>query len=115
MKFKLSPKQIEELLQVLRERFEKNMHRHGGVEWSKIQARLENDPTKLWSLNEMERTGGEPDVVSHDPKTSEYIFYDCSSEVRKAAEAFVTIARRSMQEKKTNRWIMLLVWLLSWE
>ena len=76
----LSPKQREELLRALKNRFEKNINRHKGLEWAQIQARLEADADKLWSLNEMERTGGEPDVVGHDKKTGEYIFYDCSAE-----------------------------------
>jgi len=80
MKKKLSPKQYEELLNTLKARFEKNMKRHKGLEWSKIQAKLEANPEKLWSLDEMEISGGEPDVVNHDKKTGEYIFYDCSAE-----------------------------------
>lgn len=76
----LSKQQIEELLSKLKTRFEKNSRRHKGVEWSKVQARLEANPEKLWSLNEMEKTGGEPDVVAHDKKSGEYIFYDCSAE-----------------------------------
>src|SRR6266481_6000803 len=79
-KKQLSPKQREELLRALKDRFEKNMNRHTGLEWAKVQAKLEANPEKLWSLNEMERTGGEPDVVGHDEKTGEYIFYDCSAE-----------------------------------
>jgi len=79
-KKELSPKQREELLRTLRARFEKNMNRHKGLEWAKVQAKLEANAEKLWSLNEMERTGGEPDVVGHDKKTGEYIFYDCSAE-----------------------------------
>lgn len=70
----------EELLRTLKARFEKNMHRHKGLEWAKVQARLEAHPEKLWSLEEMEQTGGEPDVVGHDKKTGEYVFYDCSAE-----------------------------------
>jgi len=76
----LSPEQREELLRALKVRFEKNMNRHKGLEWAKVQAKLEANTEKLWSLNEMERTGGEPDVVGHDKKTGEYIFYDCSAE-----------------------------------
>jgi len=76
----LSPEQREELLRSLKARFEKNMNRHKGLEWDKVQAKLEANIEKLWSLNEMERTGGEPDVVGHDKKTGEYIFYDCSAE-----------------------------------
>jgi hypothetical protein len=86
-KKELSPKQPalpagrrEELLKILKSRFEKNMNRHKGLEWAKVQARLEANTGKLWSLNEMERTGGEPDVVGNDKKTGEYIFYDCSAE-----------------------------------
>ena len=69
-----------ELLKTLKTRFEKNMNRHKGMEWTKVQARLEASTAKLWSLNEMEITGGEPDVVGQDKKTGEYIFYDCSAE-----------------------------------
>ena len=79
-KKKLSPQQREELLGTLKTRFEKNMNRHIGLEWLKIQAKLETNTGKLWSLNEMERTGGEPDVVGYNKKTGEYIFYDCSEE-----------------------------------
>lgn len=79
-KKKLSPGQSEELLKALKARFEKNMNRHKGIEWAKVQAKLEANAGKLWSLNEMEETGGEPDVVGHDKKTGEYIFYDCSAE-----------------------------------
>jgi hypothetical protein len=79
-KKQLSAEQREELLRALKARFEKNMSRHKGLEWAKVQAKLEAKTEKLWSLNEMERTGGEPDVVAHDKKTGEYIFYDCSAE-----------------------------------
>ena len=75
-----SPEQREELLKTLQVRFEKNMNRHKGLEWSKIQAKLEAQPEKLSSLHAMENTGGEPDVVGYDKKTGEYIFYDCSAE-----------------------------------
>lgn len=77
---KLSAKQQEELLNVLKARFAKHMHRHKGIDWTKVQAKLEAKTEKLWSLSEMERTGGEPDVVGHDKKTGEYIFYDCSAQ-----------------------------------
>jgi len=76
----LSDEQRGELIIALKARFEKNMNRHKGLEWVKIQAKLVASPEKLWSLNEMEKTGGEPDVIGHDKKTDEYIFYDCSSE-----------------------------------
>src|SRR5262249_6925579 len=82
-KKELSPRQREELLTALKARFEKSMNRHKGLEWAKVEARLEANAEKLWSLNEMERTGGEPDVVGHDKKTGEYIFYDCSAETPK--------------------------------
>ena len=76
----LSPRQREALYEALKTRFEKNMSRHKGLEWEKVEARLEARSEKLWSLHEMERTGGEPDVVGHDPKTGEYLFVDCSAE-----------------------------------
>ena len=76
----LSPEQRKELLEELKAHFERNMNRHQAVEWAKVQAKLEARTEKLWSLSEMERTGGEPDVVGHDKKTGEYIFYDCSAE-----------------------------------
>lgn len=83
MKKELSSKQREELLKALKARFEKNVNRHKGLEWAKVQAKLEANPEKLWSLNEMERTGGEPDVVGHDKKSGEYVFFDCSAETPK--------------------------------
>lgn len=76
----LSPKQSEELFNTLKIRFEKNPNRHKGSEWIKVEAKLKKNTDKLWSLNEMERTGGEPDVVGYDKKTDKYIFYDCSAE-----------------------------------
>ena len=76
----LSPEQHEELLRALKARFEKNMNRHQSLEWAEVQAKLEAAPEKLWSLSEMERTGGEPDVVGQDEQTGEVIFYDCSAE-----------------------------------
>ncbi|HYM94022.1 MAG TPA: DUF4256 domain-containing protein [Chitinophagaceae bacterium] len=79
-KKKLSATQQQELLRILKARFEKNRSRHKGLEWIKVQAKLDANTEKLWSLNEMEKTGGEPDVVGHERKTSEYIFYDCSAE-----------------------------------
>ena len=79
-KKELSPGRREELLRALKARFEKNMNRHKGLQWANVQAKLEANTEKLWSLHEMEKTGGEPDVVGHDKKTGEYIFYDCSAE-----------------------------------
>ncbi len=84
----LSAQQREELLKVLQSRFEKNRNRHEGVEWAKVKAKLEAIPEKLWSLGEMQRTGGEPDVVGHDKKTGEYIFFDCSPESPKDRRSF---------------------------
>lgn len=80
IKKELSPEQQAELLKTVKARFEANMNRHHGLDWSKVQAKLEASPEKMWSLNEMERTGGEPDVVGFDNKTGEYIFFDCSAE-----------------------------------
>src|ERR1041384_5472762 len=79
-KKELSPKQREELLKAWNARFEKNMNRHKGLDWAKVRARLEANPEKLWSLNEMERTGGEPDTVGQDKKTGAFIFFDCSEQ-----------------------------------
>jgi len=87
-KKKLSAAQREELLNTLKARFEKNMNRHKGLEWANVQSRLSGKDEKLWSLNEMESTGGEPDVVAHDKKTGEYIFYDCSAESPKDRRSF---------------------------
>ena len=98
----LSPKQREELLRTLKARFEKNMDRHKGLEWPKVQARLEADSHKLWSLSEMERTGGEPDVVAHDKKTGEYIFYDCSAESPKGRRS-VCYDREALDARKENK------------
>src|SRR3989442_3303616 len=95
----LSPKQRDELLGVLKARFEKNMNRHKGLEWAKVKAKLEANTEKLWSLNEMEKTGGEPDVVGHDKKMGEYIFFDCSAESPKGAQVFVTTVKGWIQEK----------------
>jgi uncharacterized protein DUF4256 len=80
MKKQLSPKQSEELLNILKVRFEKNIYRHNGLEWAKVAAKINTNIEKLWSLHEMEQTGGEPDVIGQDKMTGEYIFYDCSPE-----------------------------------
>ena len=98
----LSPAQREELLGVLKARFEKNMGRHKGLDWSKVQAKLEANTEKLWSLNEMERTGGEPDVVGHDKKTGKYIFYDCSAESPKGRRS-VCYDREALEARKENK------------
>ncbi len=101
-KKELSPKQREELLRALKARFEKNMNRHKGLEWPKVQAKLEANTEKLWSLNEMERTGGEPDVVGHDKKTGEYIFYDCSVESPKDRRS-VCYDREALDSRKEHK------------
>jgi len=95
----LSPKQSDETLKVLKARFEKNMNRHKGLQWAKVQARLEANTEKLWSLNEMERTGGEPDVVGNDNKTGEYIFYDCSAESPKGRRS-LCYDRKALNDRK---------------
>jgi hypothetical protein len=98
-KKKLSPEQREELLRVLKTRFEKNMNLHKGLEWAKVQGKLDTNTEKLWSLNEMERTGGEPDVVGYDKKTDEYIFYDCSVESPKGRRN-VCYDREALESRK---------------
>jgi hypothetical protein len=105
---KLSPKQREELLKVLKARFEENMNRHKGLEWAKVQARLEAKTEKLWSLNEMERTGGEPDVVGHDKKAGEYIFFDCSAQspAGRASFCYDCEALNSRKEHKPKNSVM---------
>jgi hypothetical protein len=102
MKKKLSPEQRQELLATLKTRFESNMNRHRGVEWAKVQAKLEANPEKLWTLGEMERTGGEPDVVGHDKKTGEYIFYDCSAESPKGRRS-VCYDGAALDARKENK------------
>src|SRR5215471_10742733 len=101
-KKELSPGQCEELLGTLKARFEKNMNRHAGLEWARVKARLEANPEKLWSLNEMETTGGGPDVVGHDQKTGEYIFFDCSAETPKARIS-VCYDREGWESRKEHR------------
>src|SRR5881409_2006214 len=101
-KKQLSPKQREELLSALKDRFEKNMNRHKGLEWAKLQAKLEANVEKLWSLNEMERTGGEPDVVGHNKKTGEYIFCDCAAESPKGRRS-VCYDREALEERKEHK------------
>src|SRR6195256_6585103 len=101
-KKELSSEQREELLSELKARFEKNMNRHKGLEWAKVQAKLEANTKKLWSLNEMERTGGEPDVVGFDKKTGEYIFYDCSAESPKGRRS-VCYDRKALDARKEHK------------
>ena len=101
-KRELSRQQREELLSALKARFEKNSERHKGLEWSKIQAKLEANPEKLWSLNEMERTGGEPDVVGFDKKTGAYSFYDCSPESPKGRRS-ICYDREALEARKEHK------------
>jgi hypothetical protein len=101
-KKKLSPAQRAELLRVLKARFEKNMNRHKGLEWARVQAKLEAHPEKLWSLSEMERTGGEPDVVAHDQETGEYTFVDCSAE-SPAGRTSVCYDREGLESRKEHK------------
>jgi hypothetical protein len=98
----LSPKQREQLLRALQSRFEKNMNRHQGIEWAAMQAKLEDNTEKLWSLNEMERTGGEPDVVGQDKKTGEYILYDCAAESPKGRRS-LCYDREALDSRKENK------------
>src|SRR5215510_13512850 len=101
-KKQLSRQQREELLRALKVRFEKNTNRHKGLEWAKVQAKLEANIEKLWSLNEMERTGGEPDVVAYDKKTGEYILYDCSAESPKGRRS-LCYDRAALDARKENK------------
>jgi hypothetical protein len=98
----LTSEQREELLGILKSRFEKNMNRHKGLEWSQVQLKLESNSEKLWSLNEMERTGGDPDVVGYDKNTDEYIFYDCSAESPKARRSFC-YDREALESRKEHK------------
>ncbi len=102
MKKELSPKERSILLSALKARFEKNMNRHKGLEWAKIQAKLETHTEKLSSLSEMEMTGGEPDVIAHDKKTGEYIFYDCSAE-SPGGRRSLCYDREALQSRKENK------------
>ena len=98
----LPQKQREELLKVLKTRFEKNMNRHRGLQWPQVQAKLEANAEKLWSLGEMERTGGEPDIAGHDKRTGEYIFYDCSPESPKDRRS-LCYDREALESRKENK------------
>jgi hypothetical protein len=102
MEKKLSSSESEALLKIVKERFEKNANRHEGLEWDKVQAKLEANPEKLWSLNEMERTGGEPDVVNYDKNNNEYTFYDCSAESPKERRS-LCYDRQALDARKENK------------
>jgi hypothetical protein len=101
-KKELSSVQREELLNVLKTRFEKNVNRHKGLEWTKVQAKLEANPEKLWSLDDMETTGGEPDVVGYDQKTNEYLFYDCSAESPKGRRS-LCFDQEALEARKEHK------------
>ncbi len=101
-KKELTTEQREELLKVLKDRFEKNSTRHVGIEWTQVQTRLEGNTEKLWSLSEMEKTGGEPDVVGQDEKTGAYIFYDCSAESPKGRRS-ICYDREALESRKTHK------------
>lgn len=101
-KRKISSAERDELFKVLESRFEKNMNRHKGLEWAKVRAKLEANPEKLWSLNEMEITGGEPDVVGNDKKTGEYIFYDCSAESPKGRRS-ICYDHEALESRKEHK------------
>ena len=101
-KKKLASKQVDELLGKLEARFERNSHRHKGIGWTKVLARLADNTEKLWSLNEMERTGGEPDVIDHNKKTGEYTFYDCSAETPKGRRS-ICYDRQALDARKEHK------------
>ena len=101
-KKKLPPEQCKELFKVLKDRFEKNMNRHKSLQWAKVQAKLETDTEKLWSVNEMEKTGGEPDIVAEDKKTGEYIFYDCSAESPEGRRS-LCYDRQALDSRKNHK------------
>jgi hypothetical protein len=98
----LSANQRQELLRTLKARFEKNTNRHKGLEWTRVQARLEANPQKMWSLSEMERTGGEPDVIGHEKGTGEYVFYDCAAESPKGRRS-VCYDREALEARKEHK------------
>ncbi|MDQ6609668.1 MAG: DUF4256 domain-containing protein [Bacteroidota bacterium] len=102
MKKKLSSQQSEEIVSTLKTRFQKNMHRHKGLEWTSVQTKLEANAEKLWSLQEMERTGGEPDIVSKDMNTGEYIFFDCSAESPKGRRS-VCYDHEALEARKEHK------------
>ena len=102
MSKKLSSSESENLLKIVKERFEKNRNRHEGIQWDKVQTKLEANPEKLWSLNEMEQTGGEPDVVNYDKDTNEYTFYDCSAESPKERRS-LCYDRQALDSRKENK------------
>lgn len=115
MKNKISQEEQEQLISILKVRFEKNKNRHVTIEWSKVEAKLVSSPEKLWSLLQMEKTEGEPDVVGYDKNSDEYIFLIALPKVRNHEEAFVTIEKLWIQEKNTNQKTVPLIWPKKWE
>jgi hypothetical protein len=111
---KLSPEEREELLRALKIRFEKNRNRHKDLAWDQVEAKLKAHPEKLWSLHEMERTGGEPDVIRHDPKTGQYIFYDCSAESPKGRRSLCYDREALESRKEHNRTAAQSIWQRRW-
>jgi hypothetical protein len=101
-KKKLNSADTEKLLSILKTRFEKNMNRHKGIEWAKVQKRLESNPEKMWSLNEMEKTGGEPDLVAQNSKTGDFIFYDCSPESPAGRRSYC-YDQEALEKRKANK------------
>lgn len=102
MEGNVSPEQREDLLRTLKARFEKNMNRHEGLGWAEVQAKVEAKPDKLWSLHEMERTGGEPDVIAHDPEADEYTYCDCSPESPKGRRS-ICYDREALESRKEHK------------
>ncbi|GAB2766071.1 hypothetical protein GCM10010465_09500 [Actinomadura fibrosa] len=114
-KTELSPSQTEELLDILKLRFKQNLNRHAGLEWAEVDKRLQAHPERLWSLHEMERTGGEPDVIGTEEKTGEIIFLIALPKVRPAAAAFVTTGKPWRQERNLSLRTVPSKWLPKWE
>lgn len=98
----LSSEEYKDILEILKDRFEKNMNRHKGIEWDNVQEKLEDNTEKLWSLYEMERTGGEPDIIGYDEETGEYVFYDCSVESPKGRRS-ICYDRKALESRKQNK------------
>jgi len=114
MKKELTSAESKSILEILKARFQKKMDRHKGLEWSKIQSKLEANSDKLWSLNEMEKTGGEPDVISYEKKQRSTFLSIVQQKVPKVSEVFATIMKHRNQEKNTNQKTMLLIWPTPW-
>ena len=113
-KTKLSAEEQSALLGTLKTRFEKNKNRHQRIEWASVESRLHSSPEKLWSLYQMEQTGGEPDVISYDENFGEFIFYDCSPESPKGRRSVCSTGQRRSQEKNTHRQTTRWTWPPKW-